>query len=109
MTVFVLISFSKGIYDDHDYIAYTFGCLEVVISWITVALMLKTKSLRLRRLEELNSPLNRSSDNVVMHQTELGVINIVLEYNINKRNDIKFKLTAGKVHKKVRFRSLIQF
>lgn len=71
--------------------------------------MLKTKSLRLRRLEENLTPLNRSSDKIgLMKSTPEGYIDISLEYRINRKNEVHFKLNAGKVSTRVK-RSIKDF
>jgi len=70
--VFNIIAYAKMIFDDDDYASYSFSIAEIIFSWIAVCLMLKTKSLRLKRLEQAECPLNRSSEHVLLRQTEEG-------------------------------------
>jgi hypothetical protein len=109
VTLFSIISLATQVYPSDDYGAFAFAGAEIIVSALTVGYMLKTKSLRLRRLEENLSPLNRSSDKIgFIKSTPEGYIDISLEYRINKKNEVHFKLNAGKVSTRVK-RSLKEF
>lgn len=70
--------------------------------------MLKTKSVRLRRLEENLIPLNIANIKITPTNKREGTINITLEYRINKKNEVVFRLNAGFVSTKVK-RNLKEF
>lgn len=111
VVVFSCISFAKGIYPKDDYAAYTFSALEMLLSLLTVAFMMKTKSLRLRRLEErMQAPNSVNSEKMLPKIKSPGTINITMEYRINKKNDDKlaFKIVAGKLNTRVK-RSFNEF
>ena len=108
VVVFTLISFILQIYNKNDYVAYSFSSIEVIFSLITVGYMMKTKSFRLKKLQEINTPPSRSSETLIPKHSYEGCIDIVLEYKITKKNDIHFRLSAGKVHKRVK-KSLKEF
>jgi hypothetical protein len=106
--VFSIICFSLNVYEPNDYTAYAFASVEIVFSALAVGLMLKTKSLRLRRLEENMMPLDQSNQKISATYINEGCITITLEYRINKKNEVVFRLSAGKISTRVK-RNLKEF
>lgn len=70
--------------------------------------MIKTKSLRLRRLEESHRKDSISSEKLLPKLNTQGDIMVTLEYKINKKNEVTFKLVAGKVNTRIK-RNLKEF
>jgi hypothetical protein len=106
--VFSTISIALKVYSTDDYAAYAFLSIEIIFSMLAVGLMLKTKSLRLRRLEEIMMPLDPSTQKSTPGLINEGCIIITLEYRINKKNEVVFKLNAGKLSTRIK-RNLKEF
>jgi len=70
--------------------------------------MLKTKPARLRRLEERFQNNTLTSEKLIQKMNSPGSIHVTLEYKINKKNEVTFRLIAGKINTKVK-RNLKEF
>jgi hypothetical protein len=106
--VLYIILFSVQAFKRNDYVAYLFALIEIMFSITAVGLMLKTKSVRLRRLDENMMPVSITSAKISPTHGQEGSINITLEYKISKQNEVVFRLNAGLVSTKVK-RNLKEF
>jgi hypothetical protein len=97
IVLFAIVAFKRT-----DYVAYSFTLIEIILSLLAVGLMLKTKSVRLRKLEENLIPLSISNIKITPTNKRQGTINITLEYRINKKNEVVFRLNAGFISTKVK-------
>jgi len=103
VTVFSVVLFANNIYHK-DIVAHAFASGEVLLSLLVVGFMLKTKSMRLRRLEDRygrDTKLDVNKEKL-LPKTYLREINVTLEYKITKKNQVFFKIIAGKVNSRIK-------
>lgn len=88
-------------YKSNDYSAYAFSGVQIFMSFLMVCFMLKTKSLRLRKLQNIMRNTSISSEKL-LPKPIIGEIEIILEYRITKKNELFFKVNTGKSSSRVK-------
>lgn len=73
------------------------------MSLLIVGFMLKTKSFRIRKLEQ-----RVQLQEQMLYTGNPGEIHISMDYKISKKNEVTFKVTAGKIYTKIK-RNLKEF
>lgn len=100
---FTIVWIYKQLFKVDDYVAFSFMSVEIIMSLLIVGFMLKTKSFRIRKLEQ-----RVQLQEQMLYTGNPGEIHISMDYKISKKNEVTFKVTAGKIYTKIK-RNLKEF
>jgi hypothetical protein len=101
LAVFTAICLVSKVYKSNDYSVYAFSGVQIFLSFLMFCFMMKTKSLRLRKLKENMHNTSISSEKL-LPKPIIGEIEVILEYRITKKNEVFFKVNTDKSSNRVK-------